>query len=313
MSPTANTILVTGAAGALARRVIRLLVARHRVIAVDFRRQVECTDAAASYQLDVHTRGFEDVFRQHKIDTVMHIGRVFAHEQSRQHRYNANVLGSKRLFELSRKYGVRQLIVHSTYFVYGAARFNPALMDEETPLKASAVTHDLVDAVELENLTQIYLRKYPELNITLLRPCNILGPGVRNSLSLLLSRAVAPVIVGHSPLMQFLHVDDMAHALVLAQQGNRPGIYNVAPAESVPYQAAVVQSGCRRLPVVLPGSLPRLLRSVMNRNAYFPPYLINYLKYPVVIDGSLFADTFDWQPVHTAAEIFEIYRRAKRR
>lgn len=311
MSSTAKTILVTGAAGALARRVISLLGAQHQVIAVDFRQQVNCPEATASYQVDVHKRGFEEVFRQHKIDSVIHIGRVFAHEQSRQHRYNANVLGSKRLFELSRKYQVRQVLVHSTYFVYGAARYNPALMDEDTPLKASSVTHDLVDAVELENLTQIYLRKYPELNITLLRPCNILGPGVRNSLSLLLSRAIAPVLVGYSPLMQFLHVDDMAEAIVKAQLGNQPGVYNVAPAEWVPYQEAVVQSGCRRLPVVFPGSLPRLISQRLNRNALLPPYLVNYLKYPVIIDGTLFRDAFDWRPVHSAAEIFKIYRSAK--
>src|SRR3546814_3516962 len=50
-------------------------------------------------------------------------------------RYNANVLGSKKLFELCRKYGVGQVLVHSTYFVYGASAFNPALLDEDAPLK----------------------------------------------------------------------------------------------------------------------------------------------------------------------------------
>ncbi|WP_029888549.1 NAD-dependent epimerase/dehydratase family protein [Polycyclovorans algicola] len=312
MKSNTRTILVTGAAGALARRVVSLLGANHHVIAVDFRRQVDCPEATASYSLDVHARGFEEIFRRHDIDTVIHIGRVFGHEQSRQNRYNANVLGSKRLFELSRKHGVRQVMVHSTYFVYGAARFNPALMDEDTPLKASEVSHDLVDAVELENLTQIYLRKYPELNITLLRPCNILGPGVRNSLSLLLSRRLAPVLIGYAPLMQFLHVDDMAEALVRACEVNRPGVYNVAPAEWMTYPDAVVQSGCRRLPLVLPGRLPQLMGQVLNRRAFLPPYLVNYLKYPVVIDGTLFRDTFDWRPKRTATEIFQTYRDAKR-
>lgn len=308
-----KTVLVTGAAGALARRVIHQLSKDHQVIAVDFRRQVNCPEALASYQVDVHKRGFEDVFRKHAIDSVIHIGRIFAHEQSRQRRYNANVLGSKRLFELARKYEVGQVIVHSTYFVYGATPFNPALMDEDYPLKASEVTSDLVDAVELENLAQIYLWKYPEMNITLLRPCNILGPGVRNSMSLLLTQKMTPVLMGFSPLMQFLHVDDMADAIVKAHQGNKPGIYNVAPADWVGFQEAVVQCGCRRLPILsVPPAVPRLLSRLLNGNAFFPPYLINYLKYPVIIDGTLFRDTFDWRPQRTLADIFAEYRKGKR-
>src|SRR3546814_5422384 len=108
--------------------------------------------------------------------------------------FRSNVLGSKMLFELCRKYGVGQVLVHSTYFVYGASAFNPALLDEDAPLKASELTQDLVDSVELENLAQIFLWKAPELNITILRPCNVLGPGVRNTMSLLLSRSLAPEI-----------------------------------------------------------------------------------------------------------------------
>src|SRR3546814_4538446 len=104
---------------------------------------------------------------------------------------------------------------------------------------------DLVDSVELENLAQIFLWKAPELNITILRPCNVLGPGVRNTMSLLLSRSLAPVLLGFSPLMQFLHVDDMAEALVAAFEQNKPGVYNVAPDDYVTYQVAVEKSGCR--------------------------------------------------------------------
>ncbi len=74
----------------------------------------------------------------------------------------------------------------------------------------------------------------------------MLGPGVKNSMSLLLSRPLAPVLVGFSPLMQFLHVDDMADAYVAAFEQNHPGIYNVAPEDWVPYQEAVTQCGCRR-------------------------------------------------------------------
>jgi nucleoside-diphosphate-sugar epimerase len=95
------------------------------------------------------------------------------------------------------------------------------------------VTQDLVDSVEVESLANVYLWKHPELNITILRPCNVLGPGVRNTMSILLARPLVPVLVGFSPIMQFLHVEDMAEAVMLAFEKNKPGIYNVAPEDYV--------------------------------------------------------------------------------
>lgn len=307
-----KTVLVTGAAGSLAKRVIARLHGRYNVIAVDFRRKVETDADIPSYKVEMHKRGFEDIFRNHKVDAVLHIGRIFAHESDRMRRYNANVLGSKKLFELCRKYFVKQLIIHSTYFVYGASAYNPALLDEDAPLKASEVTQDLVDSVELESLAQIYLWKSPELNITILRPCNVLGPGVKNSMSLLLSRPLVPVLMGFSPLMQFLHVDDMADAMVVAFEQNKPGIYNVAPDDWVGYQDAVEQCGCRRLPVPsIPPMFPKLVSGLLNWNAFFPPYLINYFKYPVIIDGRHFRETFGWKPRRNLNDIFSYYRKNK--
>jgi len=311
-SPHKTTVLVTGAAGSLARRVIARLHGRYNVVAVDFRRKVETDAGVPSYRVETYKRGFEDIFRDHAIDAVIHIGRMFTHESDRSRRYNTNVLGTKKLLELCRKYAVKQVVIHSTYYVYGASAYNPALLDEDAPLKASEVTQDLVDSVEVESLAQIYMWKYPELHITILRPCNILGPGVKNSMSLLLSRPVAPVLVGFSPLMQFLHVDDMADAMVLAFDRNQPGVYNVAPDDWVAYQVAVEQCGCRRLPVPsVPPLLPKMISNALNWNAFFPPYLINYFKYPVIIDGRLFRETFGWKPKRNLNDIFSYYRKTK--
>jgi len=310
--PGKKTVLVTGAAGSLARRVIGRLHGPCRVIAVDFRQKVETDAGIPSYRVEYHKRGFEDVFLAHPIDAVIHIGRFFPHEKTRDLRYNANVLGTKHLLDLARKYGVGQVLIHSTYFVYGASPYNPALLDEDAPLKASEVTQDLVDAVEVESLANIYLWKYPQLNITILRPCNVLGPGVRNSMSLLLSRRLAPVLVGFAPLMQFLHVEDMAAAIECAFQGNRPGIYNVAPEDYVPYPQAVEECGCRKLPIPsIPPLLPRAISRTLNWNAFFPPYLVNYFKYPVILDGRLFRATFGWKPKRTLNDIFSYYRKQK--
>jgi len=307
-----KTVLVTGAAGSLAKRVIARLHPTYNVIAVDFRHKVDLDGGIPSYRVETHKRDFEDVFRSHKIDAIIHIGRIFAHESDRHRRYNANVLGMKKLLELAKRYGVGQIIVHSTFLVYGATAYNPALLDEDQPLKASEVTQELVDSVELESLANIFLWKHPELNITILRPCTVLGPGVRNTMSILLARPMVPVLVGFSPMMQFLHVDDMADAIKVAFEQNKPGIYNVAPDDWIAYQDAVEQSGCRRLPILsVPPAIPRMVSNLLNWNAFFPAYMIDFFKYPVVIDGKLFREAFDWRPKRNLNDIFSYYRRQK--
>lgn len=306
-----KTILVTGAGGATAKKVITLLQSEYNIIAVDFRRQIKLGKDIPSYLVDINKRGFEDIFRNHDIDGVIHLGRVGTHTSNRRSRYNTNVLGTQRLLERCRKYGVKQVLIMSTFFVYGADAYNPALLTEDTPLKAAELTLDLVDSVELENLANIYLYKYPELNITILRPCHIAGPGVRNSMSALLSSKKAPVLAGFSPMMQFMHVDDMAEATAAAYKGNKPGIYNVAPEDYVAYQDALIASGCKRrfLPSV-PPILPLSISKIMSSRA-FPSYLVNYFKYPVVIDGRLFKQTFGFSPKRGFNDIFSYYRKQK--
>jgi UDP-glucose 4-epimerase len=303
--------MVTGAAGSLAKAVIHKLKGKYRIVAVDFRQKVDLPAPIISYKVDFNKRIFEDVFRDHKFDGIVHLGRIGANEQNRFSRYNANVSGTQKLLDLSKKYNVNQVLVLSTYFVYGAHPYNPSLLDEKTPLKAAELTMDLVDSVELENLSNIYLYKYPELNITILRPCNIAGPGVKNSFSTLLSQRTAPVLWGFSPLMQFIHVDDMCDAIVIAYEKNKRGIYNVAPDDYISFQKAVEECGCRKIQIPsIPPVLPERISRMMKWKS-FPMHLINYFKYPVIIDGSLFERTFGFKPKKSLADIFKYYRSLK--
>lgn len=304
-------ILVTGAAGALAKKVIECLKKEYKIVAIDFRTKVDLGVPMESYKIDFNKRLFEDIFREHQFDGIIHLGRISAQEMNRFSRYNANVIGTRKLFDLALKYKVPKVLVLSTYFVYGASAYNPSLLDETTPLKASELTMDLVDSVELENLSTIYLYKHPELNITILRPCNIAGPGVRNTFSLLLSEKRSPVLWGFSPLMQFIHIDDMRDAICLAFDKNIPGVYNVAPNDYIGFQDAIKAAGA--VPIPIPSIPPKLTESISRFLKWksFPPYLINYFKYPVIIDGSLFVKTFNFKPKKTLSDIFNYYKSLK--
>lgn len=306
-----ETVLVTGAAGALAQQVINRLRDKCNIVAVDFRELTYLSDDIPSYKVDFNKRVFEDLFKTYEFDSVIHLGRISSSEETRHRRYNANVLGTQKLLDLSHKYGIGNVIVMSTYHVYGASAYNPALIDETAPLKAAELTMDLVDSVELENLANIYLWRYPDLNITILRPCNIVGPGVKNTMSRLLSSAYAPCMLGFSPIMQFMHLDDMADAIALSHQQRKRGVYNVAPSDWIAYQDALELCGCTPIPVPsIPPVLPKLITKALGLKM-FPSYLVNYFKYPVVINGEHFNKTFGFKSKRPLKEIFRAYRDLK--
>ncbi len=304
-------IMITGAAGALAKKVINKLKRDYKIIAVDFRFKVDLGIPVESYKVDFNKRIFEDIFREHKFDGVIHLGRISASESTRYNRYNANVRGTKKLLDLCKKYEVPRVMVLSTYFVYGASPYNPSLLDEKTPIKAADLTMDMVDSVELDNLVNIYMYKHPELNITILRPCNIAGPGVRNTFSKLLSSRSAPVLWGFSPLMQFIHIDDMRDAICTSFEQNIPGLYNVAPADYIGFQDAVKHSGCHTVQIPsVPENLTLLVSRILKWDT-FPQFLLNYYRYPVIIDGTLFEKTFGYKPQKSLEDIFSYYRGIK--
>ncbi|MFT5063247.1 MAG: UDP-glucose 4-epimerase [Gammaproteobacteria bacterium] len=314
MESSKPTVMVTGAAGSLARMVIQKLKPTCNVVAIYFRDAKHVDTSITHYRVDMNKRGFEDVFRDHKIDAVIHLGRINAHMSSIHARYATNVLGTRRLLDLCLKYAVGNVQILSTYFVYGANSTNPALLDEEAPLRASSQDKNLIDMAELEHMANIYMWKHPELNLTILRPCNIIGPGTRNALSLLLSRTTAPALLGFSPMMQFLHLEDMASAIIAVYKKNKPGIYNVAPDDYIAYQDALRACGCKilRIPSI-PPQIPLLLGRITPKIGLktFPRYLVNYVKYPVIIDGIRFITEFDWQPEHDMSEMFSYYAEQK--
>ncbi|HLV77077.1 MAG TPA: SDR family oxidoreductase [Marinobacter sp.] len=305
-------LLITGAGGALSQQVITRLKRSCDIVAIDFRQQVYLGDDIPSYCIDLNNRSFEDLFRRYRFDGIIHLGRLRTSELTRMRRYNANVLGTQKLLDFAHKYQVKRVIILSTFHVYGAMAYNPALIDEEAPLKSAGLSADLIDSVELENLANIYLWRYPELNITVLRPCNIVGPGVRNTISSLLSSERAPVLAGFSPMMQFIHIDDMADAIVLTWQKPVKGVFNVAPHDWVPYQQALKICGCKRIPIIsIPPAVPKAIARLLNLKS-FPHYLMAFFKYPVIIDGRTFAKEFGFTPKRSLKEIFRYYRSNKR-
>jgi UDP-glucose 4-epimerase len=291
-------ILVTGASGAIARLVASALSPKYEWVGVDPRPAPSDTHFPGEFIVsDYHSRKLDEVFRKHRFDAVMHLGRIRESQKySPQYRFQMNVLGTQKLLELCRETKVRNLVILSTYHVYGANKLNPLVISENAPLRASQGFPELVDAVEMDHAATHFMWKEREVRTTILRPTNVVGKHVRNTICSLLRSGLCPKIFGFDPLMQFIDEKDLARALILALENPVPGIFNVAGEGVVALSHAIRHAQAMAIPVppVVSASLVRIMAEVSG--IPFPPYLLEYFKYPTVISDDLFRKTFGYQP-----------------
>jgi UDP-glucose 4-epimerase len=123
---------------------------------------------------------------------------------------------------------VRKVVFKSSAHYYGCEQDDPAFFDETMKRPQPPHTPIERDIVEAEGSLSEFAERNPEVAVTTLRFANVLGPDVRTSHTALFSLPVVPLILGFDPRYQFVHEDDVVHALEHAVLGRQPGVYNVA-------------------------------------------------------------------------------------
>lgn len=289
------TNLVTGMAGGLAQRVAeRLLEAGDEVVGVDYR-DVRPLEGALSkvrlHRASYDKTAIEDVFRGHSFDRVLHLGRVGNLREGVTRRFDLNVVGSQKIMDLAVRHDARRVVVLSTFHIYGASNANHIPIAEDEPLRAGASFPELADAIQLDNMATTWVWKHREVPVAVLRPTNVVGPHLNNTMSNVLRLPRIPHVAGFDPMTQFIHEDDLADAVVRAAMSDAPGIFNVAGPDCVPWCTAIELAQARTIPV------PSLLASALLRTiGSLPGYLVNFFRYPCVISDARFRETFAWEP-----------------
>jgi UDP-glucose 4-epimerase len=286
------TILITGIAGGLARRVARRLVEEGRaVVGVDYR-EAPALPGVTIERASYNKTAIEDVFRRHPPEAVLHLGRIGDLSEQIERRFDLNVIGSRKIMQLCLAHGVRALVVLSTFHIYGAHPHNHTPISEEDPLRAGHEFPEIADAIQLDNMASTWVYQHPEVRVAVLRPTNVIGPTIQNTMSKLLRRPRVPYILGFNPMTQFIHEDDLAAAILLSLGQEARGVFNVAGGAAVPWRAALEIVEALELPV--PGSLARLY---LRRFSSFPAYLVNFFKFPCVISDRAFREATGWAPL----------------
>lgn len=236
-------VLVTGGAGFIGSHVVDLLVANGYDVAVvdnlSSGRKRNLNPAARLYEVDIRSPEVEQVFEAERPDFVdHHAAQVDVRRSLVDPVLDAeiNVMGSLRLLELSRKYGVRRFVYISTGgAVYGEPVYLPC--DEDHPIRPicqygaskHAVEHYLYMYRELYGLDYVVLR-YP----------NVYGPrqdpngeaGVVAIFTGQMLRGEQVTINGDGDQERdFVYVEDCARANLMALRTEETGIFNLASGE----------------------------------------------------------------------------------
>ncbi len=295
------TVAVTGAAGVLGERVAARLVASpavRKVLAVDDRRGE--VPGAQWRVLDIRDPAVAE--RLAGVDVVVHLAMDLGMESDPRARSAYNVRGAQTVVTAAAAAGVHRVVLCTSAMVYGALPDNEVPLAEDSELRATEEASLVGDLLEIERLARRAPRAHPGLQVTVLRPAVVVGPGIDTVLTRHFEAPRLLVVAGSRPCWQFCHVDDLASALEYAALGLVEGEVTVGCDGWLEQEDVEKLSGIRRME--LPAALALGTAARLHRLGLTPAPAgdLAYTMYPWVVSGSRLHEA-GWRPGFTNEEV----------
>ena len=302
MSPTPVTpipaagrvVAVTGACTYLGGQLLRRLEenpAYARVLALDVRPPPICQTTAGKIeyvQLDL-TQPTVDaelatLLQRANVDTFVH-GAFLSHPtHASDWAHELEDVGTMHVLNACAGVEPRRFVMISTTLVYGAHPKNPNFLTEDAELRGGSARF-INDKVRAERQVERFAKEHPDVEVCVLRFAPILGPTISNLMTKFFSRPFAPLMMGHDPLMQFVHEQDAAWALERAVESHATGPFNIVGKGVLPYTTVLALLG--RVPVPMPQLVARPFAKLLwaTQLVGYPPSFLDLLTYLCVADG----------------------------
>ena len=279
-----KTVVITGISGRLGRIVARRL--HHelgwKIVGLDRRPMPGRPKDIDLHQVDLRSKKARDVFRD--ADALLHLGVMHDPRARAAELYSWNITGTTKLLEYCQAHAVPKVVLLSSANVYGPRPDNPQFLTEDAPLLAAQRFPAMRDLVEIDHLVSTFLWKARELETVILRPVHIIGP-VHNAPSNYLRIPRPPVLLGFDPMVQLVHVLDVAEAIVQALAPGRRGIYNIVGPGEVPLSAILAELGREGRWIPHPIAKPLLRLAFTFGLSSFPVAELDFIRYVCMVDG----------------------------
>jgi UDP-glucose 4-epimerase len=208
---------------------------------------------------------------------------------------------------------VRKFVFKSSTHYYGCEQDDPAFFTEAMSRPHPPRTGLERDIVEAEQTVRDFAERNPQVTATVLRCANVLGPDVDTAFTRMFSLPLVPMMLGFDPRLQFVHEDDVVHALEHATFHVAPGVYNVAADGVLALSEVIGLLGKRPLPILPPWGTGLVTGSLRQLGLRFPDEAINQLRFGRGVDNRLFKATgfrYTYTTRETALKLGEHQRLA---
>ncbi len=316
-----STVLVTGASRFIGGQLAARLAADptiDRVLAVDAvppRPELARRMGRAEFvAVDLRNPVIGKVITGAKVDTVVHASMSASPREAggRSPMKEMNVIGTMQLLAAcQRSTTLTRLVVKSTGAVYGISPQDPAVFTECDEPNGTVTSGYAKDAVEVEGYIRGFARRRPDVDVTVLRFTNIIGPRIDTVLSRYFSLPVLPTVLGYDARVQLVHEEDALAVLERAIRVRMAGAVNVGGAGVLLLSQAIRRVG--RIPVAIPGpavdTVGRLLRGAALVD--YSPEQTRFLNVGRVLDTTRLRTEFGFVPRWTTTQAFDDYVRAR--
>lgn len=227
-------------------------------------------------------------------DVIVELG-VGDHD-TRARRRESVTVGAAGLLAEADVSGATQVVLVSSAMVYGAQPNNPVPLTEEAVLRPDPEFVYARQLASVEEVLEEWRLGQPGRAVAVLRPAITMGSDGTSSLARALAAGLGQRFAEADPGAQFVHIDDVAAAVVLAVRQRLDGVYNVAPDGWIPGERVRALAGeTPRLP------LPERVREVIAalrwrfQRGPIPPGLVPYTRESwVIANDKLRAE--GWRP-----------------
>lgn len=243
-------ILITGAAGYIGGRLVEHLCEQdwvYRVVGTDVNEPRQSHPKYVFDRRDIR-ESMDDIFEREKIDAVVHTAYILPPIHNKQLMEDINKGGTKNILAAVSKAEVKHILYTSSTTAYGFYPDNDVPLTEESPLRGNDDLTYAKNKKEIEKILQTFIAEHPEITVTILRPCFVVGPGFANPLANQLRKKIVMLPANARPF-QFVHEDDVVEIMAMMLKKRIGGIYNVAGEGTMTFTEMIRMLGNFRLPI----------------------------------------------------------------
>ena len=313
MEQSPKSVAITGASGYVGARLLRKLEDEEdisKLVAIDTLPPAVPIRNMAAYRTNV-TEPIDDALTQHNVSTVVHLAFIARRGRNRQEvdsirETNLAALGS--VLESSARAGVNHIVYLSSHTVYGAHADNPVPLTDEAPLRPIPDFPYGYDKFLSEQMLQEFQETHPDIAVTILRSCMVLGPSAGNYITKAFFRPWLLGVLDYDPPLQFVYEDDLARILTIVIQRRLPGVFNVAGDGVVFYTefAQMIKSRLINLPSFLAYGLAQLSWNLHIQRESTSCGL-DLVRYPMVLSTGKLHQATGYRFWHTSMETLSAF------